>query len=117
MKAILVINMPKDCGECMLLADGYLEKQNRWFDKCWVKQKLLDNDMKKPKWCPLKPMPQKKEVEVNKIEDIMNTEFQMVDVIQDKIKAKIKLDTDKLITLGWNACIDMILENNNETNI
>ena len=92
MKAILVIDMPKDCGECMLLADGFLEKQNRWFDKCWVKQKLLDNDLKKPKWCPLKPMPEKKKT-------------------LDDIYAGSGFDR------GWNACIDTILENNNETNI
>lgn len=56
----------------------------------------------------LKPVPQKLEVDVKRIEDIMHTEFQMVDVIQDKIKAEIKFNTDKLIALGYNHCIDEI---------
>lgn len=57
----------------------------------------------------LKPIPQKMEVDVKKIEDIMHTGFQMVDVIQDKIVADIKLETDKLIALGYNQCIDEML--------
>lgn len=57
----------------------------------------------------LQPMPKKMEVDVEKIEDIMHTEIQLVDAIQDKIIADIKLETDKLISLGWNGCIDKIL--------
>ena len=58
--------------------------------------------------CPLKPLPEKKEVKVEKIEDIMHTEFQTMDVITDKFIADVRFETDKLIALGYNACIDEI---------
>ena len=57
----------------------------------------------------LKPMPQKKEIDVKKIEDIMHIEFQFTDVIRDKYIADIKLETDKLIAIGYNRCISEIL--------
>ncbi len=53
--------------------------------------------------CPLKPLPQKLEVKVDTFDDIMHTEFQMTDVI-----ANIRFETDKLVALGWNACLDAI---------
>ena len=104
MKEILVIDRPEYCDDCPLLFENY----------CGVTQTHMQLEYgelyyPKPSWCPLRPLPQKIEVDVEKIEDIMTTEFQMVDVIQDKIKAKIKLDTDKLIALGWNGCINEIL--------
>ena len=105
MKEILVIDKPEYCDDCPILFENYCGKT--------LMKLELDYDETcnylRPSWCPLRPLPQKIEVDVKKIEDIMNTEFQMVDVIQDKIKAKIKLDTDKLIALGYNKCIDEIL--------
>lgn len=56
----------------------------------------------------LKPMPQKKEVEVNKIEDIMHTEYSIEDIYKNKYIADIRLATDKLIALGYNKCIEEI---------
>ena len=56
--------------------------------------------------CPLKPMPEKKEVEVNKIEDIMRAEYSIEDIYTNKYIATIRLATDKLISLGWNACLE-----------
>lgn len=104
MKAILILDdMPKTCAECPLrtsLEANYLY--------CVATLPRLKIDpmtayhIKEHK-CPLKPMPQKLEVEVNKIEDIMHTEFSIED-----ITAKIQLDTDKLISLGWNACLEEI---------
>lgn len=92
-KAILVIDMPTDCLKCPL-SDGY----------CWnifpIKGKADD--------CPLKPLPQKKEVEVNEIDDIMHTEYSIKDIYTDKYVADIRLATDKLISLGWNACLEEI---------
>ena len=60
----------------------------------------------------LKPMPKKIKVDVKLIEDIMHTEFQMTDFIRNKFIAKINLETDKLIAIGYNRCIDEILESN-----
>ena len=53
-------------------------------------------------------MPQKKEVEVNRIEDIMHTEYSIEDIFTNKYIATIRLATDKLISLGWNACLEEI---------
>ena len=46
MKAILVIDMPKSCDECPLVVN----------DECMKERKN-----NKPKACPLRPMPQKRE--------------------------------------------------------
>lgn len=49
------------------------------------------------------------EVKVEKIEDIMHTELQTMDIFSNKIMAEVKFETDKLIALGYNACIDEIV--------
>lgn len=90
MKAILVIDMPEAC------ADG-----------CPVMCRTRGINHR-PTWCPLKPMPQKKEVEVNEIEDIMRTEYSIEDIYTNKYVATIRLATDKLISIGWNACIEAL---------
>ena len=77
-KAILVIDKPKDCFTCELGGS-----------------KVCIGG------CPLKPMPKKQYVEANSIEDVMLTEFDMETMIM-----KIKLDTDKLFAIGWNACLE-----------
>jgi len=55
MKAILVIDMPKNCDECPIRFSG---EPNEW---CWYLKHGLDDIKAKPSWCPLKPMPNKKE--------------------------------------------------------
>lgn len=61
MKAILVIGMPKSCEDCELHGrdmDGvYCEVCS---EKEYVKHYKL-----KPSWCPLKPMPERKEARLN----------------------------------------------------
>lgn len=52
MKAILVVDMPKDCRECPCFYD--------WLC-CQAKDGLNVVGDKRPRGCPLKPMPQKKE--------------------------------------------------------
>ena len=99
MKAILVIDMPEKCEDCPL---------TEWAGSYCRLIGMFVND-ERPSWCPLKPMPQKKEVEVNEIEDIMHTEYSVEDIYTNKYVATILLATDKLISLGWNACIDEIL--------
>lgn len=92
MKAILVIDdMPNSCDECEVRCGGYTAKE------------YAEKGIKKPSWCPLKPMPEKLYVEANSIEDVMPSEFDM-----DKFILKIRLDADKLCALGWNACLDDI---------
>ena len=92
MKAVLVIDeMPENCREC----------RYRCFEASL-------RDKYRPSWCPLRPLPQKKEVEVNEIDDIMHTEYSIEDIYTNKYIATIRLATDKLISLGWNACLDYI---------
>lgn len=63
---------------------------------------------------PLRPLPQKKEIEVNEIDDIMHTEYSIEDIYTNKYIATILLETDKLISLGYNACLDDIMEKKND---
>lgn len=97
MKAILVIDeMPKMCKDCPL----NLENSSIQCRKTWTRDS-------RPNWCPLKPMPEPKDVEVNGIEDIMHTEYS-IEVITNKCIATTRLATDKLVSLGWNACLKEI---------
>lgn len=54
MKAILVIDMPNECIECPCFYDYLYCKAN-------MKADVLDDE--RPSNCPLKPMPQKKEID------------------------------------------------------
>lgn len=98
MKAILVINMPTSCEDCPCYDQevGTCRASDTW------KTNIRNN-------CPLKPLPEKIEVKVNTFDDIMHTEFQLTDVIADKITAKIRFETDKLVALGYNSCLDDIM--------
>ena len=99
MKAILVIDTPNNCSECPCCNEG--ECGNKY--KGYVGDYIGWNNGR-PSWCPLKPMPEPIYVEANKIEDIMHTKFSIED-----ISAKIRLDTDKIFSLGWNACLKEIM--------
>ena len=107
-KAILVIDMPKDCGHCQLsdFVDG---------DNCLcIGTDRKNNATDKPNWCPLKPLPEKKVVTVKRIEDIQSYS---ITEVADKISAKIILKTNEVFAFGWNTCLDSIIVENNESNI
>ncbi len=93
MKAVLVIDMPKVCADC-----EYLLKSTDGYNYCSLTQcfcsKDLDAQNEKEPWCPLKPMPEKKEP----FYDININDYD------------IRVD-------GWNDCIDEILgeEDGSET--
>ena len=75
MKAILVIDMPNNCEECKII---YLQGHG---------ESICDSVdwSKRPSWCPLRPLPQKR---------------------------KTSVDTDLFeqgVNYGWNACLDEIL--------
>lgn len=72
-KAILVMDMPESCAKCRFY----------WsYCQCCYR-KTLDIS-KKPKFCPLKPVPEKLYVD--------------------------ELPFDDGFNVGWNACIDEILK-------
>lgn len=52
-KAILAMDMPKNCAECRFSTIGCQDN-----DICYLNNKEIYLE-KKPKWCPLKPMPEK----------------------------------------------------------
>lgn len=109
MKAVLIIDMPEDFDyrRCRIGGDGniYYERNGEHRPQ---RASIIGNIKN------LKPMPQKKEVEVNEIEDIMHTEYSIEDIYKNKYVADIQLATDKLISLGWNACISEILGEEDE---
>ena len=51
MKAVLVIDMPKNCDECPLERWGI----DGW--NCTPMNQVIEDD--KPEWCPLRPLPHK----------------------------------------------------------
>lgn len=96
MKVIAIVNLPIDID---------LNKEDAYFV------------MRGGKYCQkvhLRPLPQKKEIEVNEIDDIMHTEYSIEDIYTNKYIATILLETDKLISLGYNACLDDIMEKKND---
>lgn len=71
-KAILVMDMPKNCYECKL---------QEWLNCKIVKGCHIGET--RPDWCPLRPMPEKREAD-----------------------PAIDNDIDWGLAEGWNACID-----------
>lgn len=86
-KSVLVIDTPESCTECKIGHDmsGYMEV----CIICQIANKVTLNDEaeSRPDWCPLKPLPEKKEYIVS----IDNVESQK-----------------DIIAVGWNSCIDAI---------
>lgn len=85
-KSILVIDTPENCEQCRF--SGCDE------DVCCLEDQLISEREyfdKKPDWCPLKDVPDKKE--------ITDDNF--------------SLSVDNVWNKAWNACIDEILEGGN----
>ena len=80
-KSVLVIDTPESCRSC------YLRGFTLNLQYCRGKLKDIKDVSTKPDWCPLKPLPEKKEY----IVPIDNVESQK-----------------DIIAVGWNACIDEI---------
>lgn len=80
-KSVLVINTPKYCALCVLRSGVYHQF-------CRVNNRDITDLSIRPDWCPLKPLPEKKEY----IVPIDNVESQK-----------------DIIAVGWNACIDEIV--------
>ena len=88
MKAILVIEMPSDCNDCLLCRYAHnmepFDEDEAYCEKLFKSVKEEISKETKPDWCPLRPVPSKKD-----------------DDFYDWGKAnQVK---------GYNACIDEIL--------
>lgn len=79
-KSVLVIDTPKYCALCVLRSGVH-------HPFCRVNNRDITDLSIRPDWCPLKPLPEKKEY----IVPINNVESQK-----------------DIIAVGWNACIDEI---------
>lgn len=89
MKAILLVDMPSNCRECTFYDDEIIPS-------CWahmsftgrtiINYELLD----KKQFCPLKPLPQKKESSLIVDGEKVNSAYEE----------------------GWNDCVDEILGEN-----
>lgn len=86
-KALSVMEMPKNCDQCKIRAIN-LAWCNiaRKSTSHYPSGKPMDERIR-PDWCPLKPMPEKKEC------DLLS------------VGSKIRIWRE-----GWNACIDRVLE-------
>lgn len=82
-KSIIVINTPKTCGECRASYCADI-----WY--CYggaYRRMLTSNEIyAKPDWCPLKPLPEKREVE----------------------NAYTNYGEEPWFSDGWNACLEEI---------
>lgn len=98
MKAILVIDMPSDCNHCQFadFSNGQWECNQHKGGRIGESMKICST----PSWCPLKPMPDIKTKEAIKLANMINP------------KATFQEFAD-----GWNACLDSIIGENNESNI
>ena len=79
-KSVLVIDTPENCGKCKFISEFWCRAMNG--------RRVPNNDVI-PNWCPLKPLPEKKEY----IVPINNVESQK-----------------DIIAVGWNACLREITE-------
>lgn len=87
MKAILVIDMPDSCSQCEYLGEATSDENIK---ACTLSQlffhKDFDIESGREVICPLKPMPEQKAEEYNKVLDYSDGDF----------------------ARGWNACIEEI---------
>ena len=83
MKAILVIDMPKECWDCPMHIEG-LDDENEEIMVCNA-EKIESHYGEKPSWCPLKPMPNR----IDWLENGYDGGWVM-------------------FSTGWNACINEI---------
>ena len=92
MKAVLVIDMPQNCGKCPISEYILFENGKARADlggNCPIANNYIEKWNERPSWCPLKPMPSRKN----------NHESEMVGCLQMDIG----------YTLGWNDFLDEIV--------
>lgn len=98
-KAVLVIDMPKACCKCPFFHSDFDIKHGA----CRANKMELTKDnfyFQKPDECPLKPLPEKK------------YSIPFPSATPQLYEGMMESENDK----GWNACIDEIVGEENETN-
>lgn len=93
MKGIIVLDMPECCTKCCF---SHVSETN-YKRFCGIVHKTIYGNSSKPDWCPIKPMPQKRN-------------FKGTEAINGLcISAKVRQAIDEACKLGWNSCIDAII--------
>ena len=94
-KAILVMDMPKNCFDCRFQEMGFCEAVHSGGEM------IPDDDLEsKPCWCPLRPIPGKLELDKIRQESIEEGCYDDTNGIDEAyLQGKVS---------GWNACIDAI---------
>lgn len=88
-KAVLVMDNPESCFECNFL---YCDEDTN-LDSCQAREEARPVDSetyKKPDWCPLRKLPEKKE-------ELSVDEYEFGGL-------------GKAFVSGWNACLDEIMK-------
>jgi hypothetical protein len=80
-KSVLVIDTPEKCDSCMYIGTFH--------SFCKINCRDIKDTSTKPGWCPLKPLPDRKEY----IVPINNAEL-----------------LEDFMAVGWNACLGKITE-------
>lgn len=89
MKAILVMEMPENCMECPMEMDVADTGGQVWNGNiCRGCGKRNADRCKKPGWCPLASMPERKE--------------------EIPLKEALRQPYKNGVSCGWNACLDVI---------
>lgn len=83
-KSVLVIDTPENCGKCKFISEFWCRAMGN--------RRVPNNDVI-PDWCPLKPLPEKKEY------------------VDPTSSAKAKKN---IIAVGWNTCINMIVKGDSD---
>ena len=97
-KAVLVMDMPECCADCPC---SFFERDNPKLNLiCGIMQEDANN-VGKPDWCPLRPMPVKRDYN-SAMEEAIKEECFDNDDAQDYSFLAGKVN-------GWNACIDEIV--------
>ena len=86
-KAVLVMDMPESCRTCDLRVIGSVNFCTGTDCREIDQMKIINEDIK-PDWCPLRPMPEKKQLSG----DIHNVQSMAAEIA----------------AASWNACIDAI---------
>ena len=87
-KAMLVMDMPIDCADCIL---SLRMRGSKTLGKCLKNSKIFDDWARVQDWCPLREVPKKIDYASHFKEDSQSIDFSMG------------------YTKGYNDCIDEIL--------
>lgn len=113
-KAILVIDMPNSCDECIFCNAEDFVMSDDIYGCCAATGALIKANfftIEKPKWCPLKLMPAKKNYGSDEIKVLNCVTFseEAYNQAKHQIEQRVNYDVKRLMAKGYNDCIDEML--------